>query len=166
MHRLSVIRYNYRMADSFKCVVVVPSTLNEEPGLGQRVSRNLLEKLATKINDRAQGRQMLGQIDPPIDGRTRINDASHVVLPTARVKGRSLLVDIEVLDTEAGKYLRAMLEGGIQRPGVLRGVGATIEDVSVSGVDVLLDPSNYELRTVLDDIVEAVEDAEDKTGRS
>lgn len=124
-----------------------------------------LQQLADKINERAQDRRMIGQIDPPGDGKSRISEATHVVLPTARVENGEVLVDIEILDTEKGRQLRDILGIGdsfrhlVDGPlycGRLRGVGAGIEDAVVASIDFDFEPPPD--RTVLDQINDAVED--------
>ena len=123
---------------------------------GNALRPELLQVLADQINEKAEDRRMIGQWEPSGDGRIRIGDASHVVLPTAKVtKSGALLVDIKLLDTPMGRNLQALLWAGLKLKGTLRGVGSTIDDVTISGVDV--DVTASAETTVLDDIVDALE---------
>jgi hypothetical protein len=125
----------------------------------QNLSLQQLESLANQINDKAQGRRMLGQISGVglNDGKTRIHLASHVVLPTARVRGSSILVDIEVIaESGQGRTVAAFIESGLPIRGILRGVMFGWGDMRVHGVDLDLNTQDPE-ETVLDDIVDALD---------
>lgn len=124
-------------------------------------------KAVDRLNKRAAEGRVLGQIDPPGDGRTRLNYVSHKVLPTAKLNpDRSVTVDIEVLNTPMGNQLRAMLEHsrrriGVSTKGVLRGTGAAPEDVEFHSVDFdIVVPDDW---TVLDGICDALDNEEKGT---
>jgi len=115
-----------------------------------------LRRIADQINESAQGRRMLGQLDPPGDGKTRLSHVSHVVLPTARVEKNAIFVELELLDTEAGRQAAAMLRGGAQMKANPRGFGSSIQDAKVTGVNLDFNPPPRDW-TVLDDILGAVD---------
>ena len=99
-----------------------------------------LGAIASQINDRAQGRRMLGQISGNGDGKMRIRTASHIVLPTARVRGSSILVDIEVIEESSqGRTVAAFFRSGVNIRGVIRGHTGGLGGIWVAGVDVELD---------------------------
>lgn len=117
-----------------------------------------LEALVKQLNHQARDRRMLGQIDTPCDGRTYLSRASHVVHPTARVRGSWILVEIETVDTAQGRTVAAFFSSGISVQGRLRGVMGDFSDAKIFGIDIDLDlTGNF---TVLDSIVDAL-DAED-----
>ena len=122
----------------------------------QRPTVEVCQRLVDKINSRAEGNAWFGCLDQPYDGKTRLKDVSHIVLPTARLRGDRILVDIDIVDTAPGRTLMAMFEAGVTVAGSLRAVGAGYEDLSISGLDVVF-PPNVET-TVLDEIVDALDD--------
>jgi hypothetical protein len=118
-----------------------------------------LQAVADQINERAQDRRMIGQIYGAgiNDGKTRLRHASHIVLPTARVRGSSILVEIEIVtDSSFGRTVAAFIDAGLQISGCLRGVGSSPEDFRVNTIDIDLSSTNPE-ETILDDIVDALE---------
>jgi hypothetical protein len=127
---------------------------------GSAFTREQLQLIADAINKKAKDRRLLGQIEYPGDGKTRLNRCTHYVLPDAQVRGGSILISIETVDTAPGRTLKAMIEGKVPMRGSIRGfmLGMTPGN-SVSGVDIDLSP-DPEI-TVLDDIVDALETDED-----
>lgn len=100
---------------------------------------------------------MFGQIAPN-SAKLSLSATTHVVLPTAKVNGSTIIVEIEMLDNEMGRTLKEMIRTGLSVQGVLRGRVDTTGRIVVFSVDVDTKPDD-EL-TVLDDIVDALEDAE------
>jgi len=99
---------------------------------------------------------MIGQIDVPADGKMRLDKASHIVLPTARVRGSTILVEIEVLEQNSpGRTVAAFIKSGVAIQGTLRGNVSGLGVATVFAIDIDLDPNPEE--TVLDDIVDALE---------
>ena len=120
-------------------------------------TREQLQLVADSINEKAKDRRLLGQIESPVDGKTRLDRATHYVLPDAKVRGNSIRVSIEVVDTNAGRTLKALIEGKVPMRGSVRGfLLGYIPGSSVSGIDIDMSP-DPEI-TVLDDIVEALEE--------
>lgn len=118
-----------------------------------------MHRIAAQINEKAQNRRMIGHIDGAGDRGARIANASHIVLPTATVRGSWIVVEIEIADSPAGRTVKALIEAKVPIRGSLRAVGATGSDVAVYGVDVCLDTDCQEF-TVLDDIVDALEESD------
>ena len=125
---------------------------------GKSLTLPQLEAVVAQINDRAQGRRMIGQIDGgSYDGKMRLAYASHVVLPTARIRGSSILVDVELMtDNAPGRTVAAFIKAGLQTSGTLRGLGPRPGGILVTSIDIDQSTTNPE-ETVLDDIVEALE---------
>jgi hypothetical protein len=121
-----------------------------------------LEDIVQQINKRAQDKRMIGQIHGAglFDGKTRLTHASHFVLPTARIQGSSIVVDIETLDNGPGNTVAAFFTSGLQVSGFLRALGSMPDLVQVISVDVDLSTTRPE-ETVLDDIVDALEASEE-----
>lgn len=149
------------MSEPIKITGKLPNVVDKN---GMVFLPGAFEKAVDRLNKRAAEGRVLGQIDPPGDGRVRLNQVSHKVLPTAKLNpDGSVTVDIEVLNTPMGKQLKAMLEHshrrlGISTRGILRGVGSGPEDFEFFGVDVdVVVPDNW---TVLDGIVDALENDE------
>jgi len=125
-------------------------------GWQRRPSLVELESIASEINYRAQGRRMIGQIDVPGDGKMRLDKASHLVLPTARVRGSAIMVEIEILEQNSpGRAVAAFIKSGLAIQGNLRGNVSRLGSATVFSIDIDLDPNPEE--TVLDDIVDALE---------
>lgn len=125
----------------------------------QRPSLRHLQSIADQINERAQDKRLIGQIAGVglNDGRSRIRQASHFVLPTARVRGSSIVVDVEIVtDNSPGRTVAALINSGVPIQGTLRCVMSDLDDIRVSGVDIDLSHAPPE-DTVLDDIVDALE---------
>lgn len=99
----------------------------------------LLEELAAQIN--ANGGRILGHLGSPPDGRTSLSEASHQVLPTARVEGDALIASIRVLDTPAGRTLADWLASDTRTlRAVSRGLGTVddrgnVSDFKLTGID-------------------------------
>ena len=119
-----------------------------------------LERIVDQINEKAQNRRMIGQIygaGDINDGMTRLNQASHYVMPTARLQGSSILVDVDIIETcTPGRTVAAFLRSGLQISGTLRALGSSLADTEVVSIDIDLSSTHPE-ETVLDDIVDALE---------
>ena len=116
-----------------------------------------LQSIADGINEKAEDRRLMVQIEPSLDGKVRLDRVTHVVLPDAKVRGNGVRVSIEVLDTNAGRVLRALIEDGVPMRGAVRGfmLGHRPGN-AISRIDIDMSP-DPEI-TVLDDIVDALED--------
>jgi len=120
-------------------------------------TRRQLQLIADAINGKAKDRRLLGQIESPVDGKTRFDRATHYVLPDAKVRGSSIHVSIAVVDNQPGRMLKALIEGGVHMRGSIRGFMLGYHPGnSVTGIDI--DMSTDPDFTALDAIVEAMED--------
>lgn len=70
-------------------------------------------------------RRMFGEMDHPSDGRTSLNRASHIVTNLKVSKDGLVVGEAEVLPTEAGKNLSALLASGCKVGVSSRGYGST-----------------------------------------
>lgn len=120
-----------------------------------------LQRIVNQINSRALAGQAFGELSPTDGGRLSLAAVTHKILPTARILGSTIIVEVEVLDTHAGALLREFIRSGMSVQGVIRGIVDAAGDIVVHSVDVdTRPPSEF---TVLDDILEAL-DGEDLTG--
>lgn len=127
-----------------------------------QLSAAMLRSIVSQINDRAQSRRMIGQIAGAglRDGKTRLNSASHIVMPTARLQGSSIIVEIEIVEeTSPGRTVAAFIGSKLPISGVLRAIGSLPDDLHVVSVDIDLSNTRPE-ETILDDIVDALESPE------
>lgn len=114
-----------------------------------------LDDIVRQINGIAAQRKLIGALSPN-GGQPSLQRLSHTVLPTARRAGNSVRVEVELLDTSAGTLLQSMVRSGMSPQGVLRGYRDQTGKHIVVSVDIDLSPTNE--FTVLDDIVEALEE--------
>lgn len=70
-------------------------------------------------------RRVFGEMDHPADGRTSLNRASHIVTNLKISKDGLVVGEAEVLPTEAGKNLAALLASGCKVGVSSRGYGST-----------------------------------------
>lgn len=91
---------------------------------GRYYSPEVLKKAVEDAQPRIKARQMLGEIDPPGDARTRMRDVSHVVTALRVDDNGCLIGDLEILDTPAGKMLRDLMTAGAPMHVTTRGLGS------------------------------------------
>jgi hypothetical protein len=76
--------------------------------------------------DKALGeKRVFGEMDHPADGRTSLNRVSHIVTSLKVSKDGIVIGEAEVLPTEAGKNLSALLASGCKVGVSSRGYGST-----------------------------------------
>ena len=133
---------------------------------GRSYTPEALERAVKDMNERAAQGRLLGQLDTPYDGKTRLQDISHKILPDAELnEDGSMSVSIEVLDTPMGRQLKAMLEHSPNRVQVssranIRGISGGPDDLKITSVDFDFNfPSDW---TVLDGIVDSLENEDKK----
>lgn len=84
----------------------------------------LWEREINRLGKAMQERQLYGELDHPSDGRTQLTRVSHL-LTNLQIKDGIVVGEAEVLDTERGKILKAILQAG-GRVGISsRGTGST-----------------------------------------
>ena len=96
---------------------------------GRVYSPSVLKKAVADAQERVKAGRMIGQLESPADGVSRLSQASHVV-EDLRVDARGRVkADLEILDTAAGRHLKAMFDHGVERvSGSLRGIGSVGPD--------------------------------------
>lgn len=134
---------------------------------------DVLKKAVDDAQDKVKARRLIGEIDPPGDGRSRISRASHVVTDLRIEKDGSVKADLEFLDTEAGRLARhAVMTGmplsvGMRATGTV--VGNVVENMNLLGVDFDFDAVGCYPPSVVDQLAwladkEDDEDLETNTG--
>lgn len=78
-----------------------------------------------RLGKAMQERRVYGEMDHPTDGRTSLNRASHIVTSLKVSKDGTVIGEAEVLPTEAGKNLAALLSSGCKVGVSSRGYGST-----------------------------------------
>jgi len=123
-------------------------------GLGQRADeRNANERIYSgslwdrifmdeKFQGRLKTREMLGEADHPEDGKTSIPRVSHVVTQVER-EGNEIYVEIEILDTPAGRIVESLVAAGVKIGISSRGTGSVIE----RGGESYVNEDDFELET-------------------
>lgn len=114
--------------------------------------REVMEPNITRLNDFLKERSVYGELDHPDDGRTRLQRVSHIITKLhineeGRVIGRA-----EILDTQRGRDLQALLKAGCKVGVSSRGYGTTIpgengieevqKDYNLQTYDFVADPAD------------------------
>ena len=93
----------------------------------RRYSRSIWENNVTRINASLSGRKLLGELDHPDDGRTRLQRVSHIIT-NLKVENGIVVGEAEILDTPMGLALQGLLKGKAAIGVSSRGFGTTIPD--------------------------------------
>jgi hypothetical protein len=126
---------------------------------------DVLRRAIMRLQPDIAARRVIGQIDPPNVGESRLSQASHVVTalrvdPDDVVRG-----DIEFIDSEAGKLAEQMLLVDYPMHMTLRGIGSATDgvindDFKICGVDIAHGPAPVE-PDVIDKLAALTEEDED-----
>jgi hypothetical protein len=129
---------------------------------------DVLREAIRKAQPKIDAGRMFGQLESPVDGRTRIGQASHVVRWVKTKRDGSVVASMEFLDTPAGRTAFEMIKQGAPMSGALRGRGTVegnvVTEMDLSSVDVTMFEPEFEPSAVdqLADIV--AEDDEEEEG--
>jgi hypothetical protein len=78
-----------------------------------------------RLSDGLQNRMVYGELDHPTDGRTSLNRTSHIITGLHLEDSGKVIGEAEVLDTERGRNLAALLKAGCTVGVSSRGYGST-----------------------------------------
>ena len=78
-----------------------------------------------RLADGLQNRMVYGELDHPADGRTSLNRTSHIITGLHLENNGKVIGEAEVLDTERGRNLGALLKAGCAVGVSSRGYGST-----------------------------------------
>lgn len=133
---------------------------------GRIYPKHLIEREIKRLNERMRGRQVLGHVDHPADGKTSLMQASHLITKLS-LDGDQVMGEAEILNTPSGKILKALCEANVTLGVSSRGFGSTKqtengdmvgEDFVLATYDFVADPS---VRTALPKMFwESLEQAE------
>lgn len=86
---------------------------------------NVWNKEIGRLGKAMSERRVYGEMDHPADGRTSLNRVSHIVTSMKVTKEGKVVGEAEILSTEAGKNLAALLSSGCKVGVSSRGYGST-----------------------------------------
>jgi hypothetical protein len=111
----------------------------------------LWEREIKRLKESFTDRKVFGELDHPSDGRTMLNRVSHLVTGLTIEDGK-VIGEAEILDTEAGRNLQALLKAGCKVGVSSRGYGSTKpnskgedvvqEDYKLATFDFVADPAD------------------------
>ncbi len=91
-------------------------------------SSKIFKREIEKLQDAIKERKVFGELDHPSDGKTRLSRVSHIITNLELTEDGRVIGEAEILDTDAGLNLQAILKSG-GRVGVSsRGFGSVIKD--------------------------------------
>lgn len=80
-----------------------------------------------RLNKALGERRVYGELDHPADGRTQLTRVSHLITHL-RIEGGIVIGEAEIVDSERGKTLKALLNAGCKVGVSSRGYGSTVEN--------------------------------------
>lgn len=92
---------------------------------GRKYSRALYEREITRLQETIKRRRCFGELDHPADGKTMLQRVSHLVTDLKLEDDGRVVGEAEILDTPAGKTLKAILSAGAEAGVSSRGFGST-----------------------------------------
>ena len=122
---------------------------NGEKNLNARIYPELLlQREIAKKNEEIKSSGILGQLDHPVDGTTKLGKAMHI-LSNLSYEKTSKLANAEslILDTQAGRDFMTIIQSGAKLGASMRGWGTTsdkgivADNWSLSSIDFVLNPS-------------------------
>lgn len=126
---------------------------SDVPTANKRIyQRALFERELGRLDNDIQARKVFGELDHPGDGKTKLSRVSHLVTGISIDAGGVVVGESEVLNTEQGKNLKAIVEAGGTVGVSSRGYGSTKkdengydvvqEDYTLLTFDFVADPAN------------------------
>lgn len=118
---------------------------------GRRYPRSLYEREVNKLQETVARRRSFGELDHPADGKTKLSRASHIITALEVRNDGVVWGEAEIMDTPAGRTLKAILEAGAEVGVSSRGFGSTRalddgtqevgEDFTLRTFDFVADPA-------------------------
>lgn len=99
----------------------------DKPNANKRIyPRSLWENIINNVTlqESIAGRKVLGALDHPSDGKTTLENASHLLTSLRLQEDGEVLGRIQVLSTPKGQVLRALVEDGVAVGASSRGNGS------------------------------------------
>ena len=95
-------------------------------GNGRIYPRRILEREMGNFQQLIKVRRALGELDHPDDSVINLKNASHMVT-SIWMEDKAVMGKVKVLNTDAGKTLRALVEDGVKLGISSRGMGSVSE---------------------------------------
>lgn len=115
-------------AKSGKVIARGEFALCDKPTANGRVySKKLWESNIGRLSKKMTERQVFGELDHPMDGKTKLTRVSHI-LTNLKIEEGKILGEAEVVDTGKGKDLKALIKAGARVGVSSRGFGSTMTD--------------------------------------
>jgi hypothetical protein len=128
----------------------------DKPNQNNRVyPRKLWERVLNdpKVLESLQEKRMLGTLDHPADGKTTLENASHVITGLQIKEDGEIIGKIQILNTPKGQVLKALCEDGIPWGASSRGNGSlkdgpngvkyVQDDFQFETIDAVYNPSTF-----------------------
>lgn len=121
---------------------------------------DVLRKAIADAQPRIEAGRMIGQLENPADGKTRLSEASHIVRKM-RVNAKGEIIGtLEFVDTPVGKAVFEMVKQGGLVAGTLRGTGTVengvVSDMTLGSVDVTMAAPEFEIPSAVDKLADIV----------
>jgi hypothetical protein len=87
----------------------------------------VIQREIMRLQEDIKNRRVFGELDHPEDGKTRLSRVSHIITDL-RMEGNIVYGTAEILDTEAGLNLKAILQAGGEVGVSSRGFGTVNEE--------------------------------------
>lgn len=124
------------------------------PTANKRVyTEELMNKQLSRLESSLSERKVFGELDHPEDGRTKLARTSHIVTNLSIDEQGRVIGESEILPTQRGKDLMALLKSGAKVGVSSRGFGSTVtnekgeevvqEDYKLVTFDFVADPANH-----------------------
>lgn len=102
--------------------------LSDKPTANGRVySKKLWETNIGRLAKKMSEKQVFGELDHPMDGKTKLARVSHI-LTNLKLEDGKVVGEAEIVDTGKGKDLKALIKAGARVGVSSRGFGSTVTD--------------------------------------
>ena len=118
---------------------------------GRVYPRKIVESNLSSLRSDLERRRVFGELDHPDDGRTKLQRVSHVITKLDIDKDGRVIGEAEILDTEFGRALKAIISANCEVGVSSRGTGSTrrredgidevMEDFRLKTYDFVFDPA-------------------------
>jgi len=92
---------------------------------GREYPKNLIEREIKRLSEDLKNRRVLGELDHPADGKTSLKRVSHVITKLWIEDDGRVMGEAEILNTDMGRQLKALIEAQVQVGVSSRGFGST-----------------------------------------
>jgi HEPN domain-containing protein len=94
----------------------------------RKYERYLWERELRRLENDIQDRKVFGELDHPGDGKTKLSRASHLITEAVLEEDGAIICKAEIMDTQQGKQLKAIIDAGGVVGVSSRGYGTTNKD--------------------------------------